>query len=97
MAMTESQAEAARLALKNMTRKGHFDICLIKEILQITGGVPNGDDLRALSLLHCVNFSDFSPAMRLEFPNLLRRVLESPGMELEIRFKALSRPVDLLN
>ena len=91
------QMEAIQVGLKQMMRKGHFDICLIREILKITGGVPNGDDMRALTLLHCVDFQDFSPRLKSEFPALLRRVLEAPGMELEIKFKALERPPDLLS
>lgn len=94
--MSDFQAEACRLALKKMMDGGHFSICTLDEVLKVTGGVPNSDDYRALRLLHCVDFKDFSPRMRMEFPALLQRVLSSPGMEVEVRFKALSRVPELL-
>ena len=89
--MTELQAEAAKMALNKMIARGHFDICTVDEILRTTGGVPNGEDYRTLRLLHCVDFKDFTPRLRLEFPGLLQRVLESPSMALEIKFKPLAR------
>ena len=94
--MTEVQAECCKLALKKMMAGGHFDITVVNDVLRITGGIPDGDDYQSLRLLHCMNFRDFSQRMRMEFPALLRRVLESPGMELSITFRPLSRPPDLL-
>lgn len=95
--MNDLQAEVCRMALKKMMAGQHFNICTIDDILKVTGGVPNSEDYKTLRMLHCVDFKEFSPRLRMEFPSLLRRVLESTSMEVEVRFKALSRPVDLLN
>lgn len=94
--MTTFQIEAAKLSLKQMMAKGHFSICVIDKILKMTGGVPNAEDYKALRLLHCVDFKEFTPAMRLEFPGILKRVLESPSMEIEVTFKPLCRIPNLL-
>lgn len=87
--MTTFQIEAAKLSLKRMMASGHFSICTIDEILKVTGGVPDAEDYKSLRMLHCVDFKEFTPAMRIEFPGILKRVLESPTMELEITFKPL--------
>lgn len=92
--MNTIQSEAAKLALNKMVEGGHFSICVIDDILKLTKGIPQKEDYDTLRLLHCVDFKKFTPTMRLEFPHLLQRVLESPSMELEIRFRALERPQD---
>lgn len=89
--------DIVKTALAEMSRKGYFDICTVDKVLRLTGGVPDGDDYRALSLLHCVSFKDFPQRLRLEFPMLLKRVLESPGMEIEVKFAAVSRPSDIFH
>lgn len=94
--MTIIQIECAKTALEKMMRGGHLDITLIRQILEMTGGVPDGKDWQALQMLHCVDFRDFPPTLRIEFPNLLRRVLQSPSMEINITFKALETPPNLL-
>lgn len=95
--MNTFQIECAKLALKRMMASGHFSICTVDEILKVTGGVPDAEDYKALRMLHCVDFKEFTPAMRIEFPGILKRVLESPSMELEITFKPLSRPPALIS
>ena len=94
--MTVVQVEASRIALKEMMEKGRVDICLIDHILKMTGGVPEHADYDSLRLLHCVDFKNYSQTMRMELPGLLRRVLESPSMEVNVTFRPLSRPPQLL-
>lgn len=79
-----------------MMQSGWFSICTIDDILKVTGAVPAREDYNALRLLHCVSFMDFPPRLRLEFPQLLERVLSSPSMDLNITFKPLARPPALL-
>lgn len=95
--MTQFQIESAKVALKEMMDGGHFSISVIDRILKMTGGVPNHADYQALSLLHCVDFKKFTPAMRVEFPGILQRVLESPSMEINVTFKALNRVPNLID
>lgn len=95
--MTDMQMEVCKLALKKMMDEGRFSICAVDQILKLTGGVPEKADYETLRALHCVEFKEFSPLMRIEFPRLLKRVLESPSMELQITFKPLTRPLTLLN
>lgn len=95
--LSEIQIDCCKAAIKKMMEGGHFSISVIDEILSMTRGVPNADDYKTLRLLHCVSFKDFPPRLRIAFPNLLKRVLESPGMEIEITFRALSRPPSFLD
>lgn len=94
--MNTVQIEACKHALAKMMSGGHFSICTVDEILKVTGGVPTKEDYEALRLLHCVNFRDMSQALRMEFPRLLERVLSSPSMEVNVTFKPLARPVNLI-
>lgn len=89
--MTEFHIEAAKLSLKKMFARGSFDICAIDAILKMTGGVPTSEDYSALRLMHCVDFKEMSQSMILMFPGILKRVLESPSMEIEIKFKTHDR------
>lgn len=95
--MTVFQQEAAKQSLKAMFAKGHFSICAVDEILKMTGGVPEAADYSALRMLHCVDFKDMSPSLRIEFQKALERVLTSPGMTVEINFKPAPLAVRLLN
>lgn len=94
--MNAVQIEVVKLALKKMMSRGHLDITTIDDILKKTGGVPGREDYDTLRMLHCVNFMDYTPKLRDEFPTLLRRVLESPGMNLSIKYEALTKPPELL-
>ncbi len=95
--ITPLQIEACRAALKDMHKRGHFSLCVVDQILAITGGVPNAEDYKTLRLLHCVDFKDMSPALRIEFPALLKRVIESGAMEFTIEFKPGRQVAHLLN
>jgi hypothetical protein len=96
--MTNIQTESCKIALNKMMEDGHFSICVIDQILKVTKGVPFAEDYETLRLLHCVDFKKFTPSMRIEFPNLLRKVLQSPSMEIEVKFKPLDPlPVLLLS
>lgn len=94
--MNAIQLEVARMALNKMMEGNHFSICTVDNILQITKGVPQKEDYDTLRLLHCVDFRDFTPVMREEFPKLLQRVLESPTMQLEIGFKKPVNPIEVI-
>jgi len=94
--MNALQIEIAKVALNKMIEGGHFSICTVDDILKITKGIPYREDYEALHLLHCVNFIDFTPLMREEFPALLQRVLQSPSMEIVINFRPLERPINCI-
>lgn len=62
--MTEFEAEAVRLGLKTLFEKDWFDVCRLKECLDVAGVAPPRRDLRALQPLHCVHYSEMTPEMR---------------------------------
>lgn len=80
--MTAFEIEAIKAALQKMWDGGHFSICTIDQILTVTKGIPNRADYDALRLLHCVNFRDMTPALRLALPRKIQLVVESAPMPL---------------
>ena len=87
--MTTEQADIAAFALRDMLKGGHFNICVIDKILAMAGGIPDGDDYRALSLLHCRDYKDMPASVRIALPKMIERVLSSPGMaDVQITFGA---------
>jgi len=56
--------KAAVAALKNMFAGGYFNICVVDKLINLTGCVPDGDDYRALSALHCVDWKDMDAELR---------------------------------
>ncbi len=81
--ITELEVELIRAALRKMKKKGYFDICIIDDILKITGGVPNSRDYDQLRILHCVDYSDMSPKLAQLLPAMIKNVIESPTFEFE--------------
>jgi hypothetical protein len=79
--MNDIQIMAIRAALKKMTQNGYLCICTIDGILKMTGGIPDGEDYQILRMLHCVNFRDMEPALLRGLPLLIKRVLESEGID----------------
>lgn len=78
--MTALQVEIIRTALANMYAQGFFSICVVDNILKLTGGVPERQHYDTLRLLHCINFRDMPKNVRLELPRLIQLVVESPPM-----------------
>lgn len=98
MPLTAFQAEVCRAALKEMFANGHFSICVVDQILKMTGGVPEAQDYEALRALHCLDFKAMSPVLRVEFQRALERVLSSPEMRVEVSFAqnvSASRMIEL--
>jgi hypothetical protein len=81
--MTTIEILAAQASLKKMEQNGYFDICVIDNILKISGGVPNGRDHQVLRMLHCVHFKDMPSELLKELPHIVHRVLGSPALSLD--------------
>lgn len=70
--MDAFQAETVRLALRDMFKGSHFDICAVRKCVKITGVVPPEGVMETLSALHCIHWTEMTPEMREE---VYRRVL----------------------
>lgn len=81
--MNPMQDMAAKAAIRNMLGKGRVDICAIRKILEMTGGVPAKEDMQVLELLHCVDFSELDTELLRGLPCILQRVLASEGVTFE--------------
>lgn len=83
--MNDMQRMAAESAMKHMIAKGWVDICAIRKILEMTGGVPLREDLQVLELLHCVNFNEMTPELMRGLPLILQRVLGAEALQFEFQ------------
>lgn len=82
--MSPLEQEAAKAALKKMFDGSYFDICTIDQILRMSGGIPPAKEYKILRTLHCVNWRDMSPALRIELPRVIQLVLESQPMVSDV-------------
>jgi len=83
--MNDMQRMAAEVAVQQMLKKQRVDICDIRKILEMTGGVPPKEDMQVLELLHCVNFSDLQPELLRGLPLILQRVLGAESLQFEFQ------------
>lgn len=83
--MNDMQRMAVETAMKHMITKGWVDICAIRKILEMTGGVPPREDLQVLELLHCVNFNEMTPELLRGLPLILQRVLGAEALQFEFQ------------
>lgn len=81
--ISEFQKQAAITGLKKMFQGRYFDICIVNEVLTISGGVLSRKDEAALRALHCVNFGDMTKELR---QMLFLKVMEviSDGTDLDM-------------
>lgn len=86
--MNEIQRMAVETAMRNMLNKGYVDICAIRKVLEMTGGIPNKEDYQILELLHCVNFKEINPELLRGLPVILQRVLGSESLMFEFHGSA---------
>jgi len=75
--MNTLELEVIRTLVKKLLTENHFSICTVDELLRLTGGVPPAREYQILRALHCVNYRDMTPPLRLALPRLLQVVLES--------------------
>lgn len=83
--MNDLQRMAVEVSVKQMVMKNRIDICAIRKILEMTGGIPPKEDMQVLELLHCVDFSDLQPELLRGLPLILQRVLGAEGLQFEFQ------------
>lgn len=83
--MNDMQRMAADVAVQQMIKKNRIDICDIRKILEMTGGIPPKEDMQVLELLHCVNFGDIPPELLRGLPLILQRVLGAESLQFEFQ------------
>lgn len=93
--MNDLQKMAAETAMRNMIGNGRIDICSIRKILEMTGGIPPKEDMQVLELLHCVNFTELQPELLRGLPLILQRVLGS-SERMEFKFQESTRRMMLV-
>jgi len=67
--------QIALVALNNMFKKGHMDICVIRTVANILKVIPEKDTFDQLRALHCVDWSDMPRSLYNEIPNMIKTCL----------------------
>ncbi len=83
--MNDMQRMAAEAAVRHMLQRGSISICIVDQILKMTGGVPAKEDYEVLHLLHCVDFKEISPDLLRGLPLILQRVLGAEALQFEFQ------------
>lgn len=82
--MDNLQELAAMAALNKMFKDGHFSICTIRSIAEMTKVSLGGRAYDILHTLHCVDYGNMQPELREALPGLVRECLSlSPIYEFE--------------
>ena len=83
--MNDLQRMAAETAMADMIQRGRVDICAIRKILEMTGGIPPKSDMQVLELMHCIDFKDYPAELLRGLPLILQRVLGAEKMTFEFQ------------
>lgn len=80
--MDEFKVEAIRVSLKNMFKKGWFDVCTLDKCLAIAN-IPIPDEEREVfSALHCISYSEMQPDFRTQLFEKILGLFEYPPLEI---------------
>ena len=60
---------AVALGLKQLFQKRYFDICLFDQLVNVAKIHPDGDIVRPLRILHCMDWGDIPKDYRAEVQN----------------------------
>ncbi len=80
--MNEFETEAVLTSLKDMFKSSHFSICTVDKCLTLTNAIPNDRDYKALSAIHCVNWSEMNPKFRQTVFDKTLEVVFGEGFDL---------------
>ena len=72
---------AAEAALKKMVQDRCFSICTLDTIIQMMDIKADREAYQILRTLHCVDYSQMSPELLQELPELIATVLRSPTFD----------------
>ena len=82
--MTHIEELAVKTALNQMLKKGHFDICTVRDVAKIMNVNPDGKAYDMLHALHCIDYGRMPQELREAIPSLIRECLSlSPIYEFE--------------
>jgi Flp pilus assembly CpaF family ATPase len=76
-------------AIKRLFGKGHFDICIVREVSEIVGARRGGDAYKMLRALHCVDYASMEPELRARLPELVNECLRQQDNVIEATEVAL--------
>lgn len=77
---------AAQAALDKMFNQGYMSICILDNILKMTGNIPDKTCYDILHTVHCVHYNEMNETFRRGLPMLIGAVLRMEGLHY-MRFK----------
>ena len=69
-------------ALNHLFEKKWFDVCTLREIIEVMGVSRDTDAYKQLSALHCVHYDRMSPEMKQVLPMLINEALKIPTINI---------------
>lgn len=75
---------SAITSLNEMMRKGKFYVSTVREVAEAIGAIPDGQAMRILQPLHCMNISDLPPELREALPRLIERCIGVPAYQFQL-------------
>lgn len=85
--MDDIDAAIIETALRKMLADNHFSICTLDNIIKMTGVKPDPEAYKRLHVLHCVHFNAMPPTVIEALPDLIRRVLNGPTLDIDSIFR----------
>lgn len=97
--MDEFKYNAVIMSIKQMFTKTYFDICILRELLEVLGRehMKSSEDYKTLSLLHCTHWANMPPEMVVLVKDRCLKILdikyeESPKPDIRVDKKVLVAP-----
>jgi hypothetical protein len=69
--VTPVQRLAIEASLKALLTGKYFDICRLKDCLEVCGISPHTKAFDTLRLLHCIHYSDMNDDLKKQIPDLV--------------------------
>lgn len=74
--LDETTMLVAKTAMAKLFTKGHFDICIVRDVMEITSlGRQSHPNFKLLHALHCVSYNEMPPELRNKIPQMVNELL----------------------
>ncbi len=73
--LPETKQLVVQAAISRLFTERFFDICALRELVELTGAQRSSEAYRLLNTLHCVKWENMDPALRDKVPLLVREAL----------------------
>jgi hypothetical protein len=76
--------EALKIAIKKLFTDSHFSICTIDKLLEMRLIIPNKENYKIMSSVHCVDYKEMSPEFRQWLFNSVVEMFDVDTVEFDL-------------